>query len=371
VNLLHRLCLVVAILAAAAALAIPPLAVRVVQPPVAAAAVRTGPVTLAQAWPSAVVTSINGALPDGTSYRPVRVIDATTSVGLVTTPDGTTTSFGISVAGRPLRVLHTMQGMDAPTVTATAAANGFLYWLEFSTDSRGGPVTTVWRTSLAAATAPKLLATDRTELIFFDSQYDLELANGRLWWAAYGTGRRGEIRSVAVTGGTVTGTTYGATYVLSTWPWLVAFTDGQAGPVQLFNPATSERLTVSAQANQFLSCTPTWCRITNLIDQGTSVSVDLEHPDGTHLVHLNPGTPVPLNTDVALLDRFEVVGSVSKDTANGNTQSLFLHDLTTGREILLDAAATGTVSSRDGILWWSVGDNETLDWQVLDLHQLH
>jgi hypothetical protein len=140
--------------------------------------------------------------------------------------------------------------------------------------------------------------------------------------------------------------------------------------VQLFNPTTSQRVTVAAQANQFLSCTPAWCRITNLIDQGTAVSVDLEHPDGTHLAHLNPGTPVPLNTDVALLDRFEVVGSVSKDSANGNTQSLFLHDLTTGREVLLDAAETGTVGSRDGILWWSVGDNETLDWRVLDLRQL-
>jgi hypothetical protein len=369
VSRLHRLCLVVAILAAGAALAIPPLAVRVAQP-TAAAALRTGPVTLAQAWPSAVVTSITGALPDGTSYRPVRVIDAKTSAGLVTTPDGIATSFDISVEGRPLRVLRTMQGTEAPTVTATASANGMLYWLEFSTDSRGGPITTVWRASLTAATAPKLLATDRTELIFFDSQYDLELANGRLWWAAYGSGRKGEIRSVGVGGGAVTGTTYGATYVLSTWPWLVGFTDGQAGPVQLFNPTTATRVTVAAQADQFLSCTPAWCRITNLIDQGTAVSVDLEHPDGTHLAHLNPGTPVPLNTDVALLNRFEVVGSVSKDSANGNTQSLFLHDLTTGREVLLDAAATGTVSSRDGILWWSVGDNETLDWRVLDLRQL-
>jgi hypothetical protein len=154
VSRLHRLCLVVAILAAGAALAIPPLAVRVAQPTVAAAAVRTGPVTLSRAWPSAVVTTITGALPDGTSYRPIRVINATTSAGLVTTPDGTTTSLDISVEGRPLRVLRTMRGTNAPTVTATAAANGFLYWLEFSTDSRGGPVTTVWRASLTATTAP-------------------------------------------------------------------------------------------------------------------------------------------------------------------------------------------------------------------------
>ena len=77
---------------------------------------------------------------------------------------------------------------------------------------------------------------------------------------------------------------------------------------------------------------------------------------------------MPLNTDVALLDRFEILGESTSDNA-GSGQRLWLHDLTTTRTVLLADSAADAIFSRNGFLWWSDRDQPT-PWRVLDLHRL-
>jgi hypothetical protein len=77
----------------------------------------------------------------------------------------------------------------------------------------------------------------------------------------------------------------------------------------------------------------------------------------------------PINNDVALLDRFELLADAASGDG-GNGKNLWLLDLKTGRQVLLDNAAPATTGSRGPFLWWSTGDNETMVWHILDLRQL-
>jgi hypothetical protein len=135
--------------------------------------------------------------------------------------------------------------------------------------------------------------------------------------------------------------------------------------VVLVNLATHERRTAKAGPDQVLACDPTWCRVTT--EQGTSVTYSDEHPDGTGAVRLGNASLVPLTTDVALLDRFEVLGTANSD---GPTQQLWLRDLAHDRLVLLAPNATNSVSGRDGVIWWTDSDAATANWETLDLRQL-
>jgi hypothetical protein len=61
--------------------------------------------TLAAVWPSAKSYPIPAVLPDGSSYRPRRILDPTTSVGTADSADGKSTGL-VVVAGDRTRVLQ-------------------------------------------------------------------------------------------------------------------------------------------------------------------------------------------------------------------------------------------------------------------------
>jgi hypothetical protein len=352
-------------LAVTAALALPTPTLR----PGAGASSVAGPTRLIDRWPSASPFTVDGTLPGGLSFEPRLVVDADTIVGLAMTADAATLQLVVRFKDKPVRVLETMGVSDARTLVAVAVSKGQLYWLEFGPDSRGQATTYVWRASLFDP-GVTLLSSAASVPAFFDSPYDLELVDGRLYWAAYLPQGRGQIRSVPVDGGPLQVRSFETLYGLTAWPWATSSAAGAPGDVDLVNLVTGEHRTARASANQFLSCTPIWCRVTTPVNNNTDATVVLQHPDGSDVVGYADQSLAPANSDVALLDRFEVVESKGNPNLATPTVTLWMHDLRDGKNILLDDNVGGLVGSRDGFLWWSTGDNEATVWHVLDLRPL-
>ena len=355
--------LAASIVAVGAALAVP-------APPPSAPRGSTGPTRLLDVWPSARPLTIDASLPGGLTFEPRLVLDTATTVGLTTTAGRSVTRLVVRGADGGLRVLQALPDSGQFTIAAVVVSGDSVFWLESGVDIQGRVTTTVWRAGLHSGT-PQRLSTARSDPVSFDSQYDLELVDGRLYWAAYADRGHGEIRSIPVDGGSVQVRSLDRVYGLTVWPWVTSSVGGGvAGNVDMFSLVTGEHRTVPGRTNQYLNCTPTWCRVTTIAAQNTSLSVTWEHPDGTNVVALANHTLSPVNTNVALLNRFEVVESAAEAAAASPGHRILLHDLATGRDVFLGDSATGFIGSRDGFLWWSTGDNETTVWHVLDLHQL-
>jgi hypothetical protein len=340
-----RAALAVALLAVAAALTLP------IHTPT------KGPTRLSDRWPSATVTAVDGTLDGTDTFEPRLVVDKDTIVGLAISADESATRLVVRPAHGPVRVLASMRTLDARAVVAVTVAEGNAYWLESGPDSHGQTTTSVWRAGLREGSAT-LLSLAVSVPAYFDSQYDLQVVDGRLYWAAYLPQGRGEIRSIPIDGGPLTIRAFDRLYGLTAWPWATDSAGGQPGNVDLLNLVTGEHRTVTAEANQFLSCTPTWCRVTT---HTPTVTVALRKLDGTKVADLSHP---PANANVALLNRFEVVEST------GNPVTLWLYDLRDSSDVLLEENAAGLVNTRDGFLWWSTGDNEATVWHVLDLRSL-
>jgi hypothetical protein len=296
-------------------------------------------------------------------------LDSTRSVGLATSADLNTARLVVVAANSASRELRVLEGQERPTVAALTVADGKLFWLEISADDDGNRQTTVWRADVAGG-APTLLATDPSDVLYFDSDYDLQVIDGKVMWAAAPSGGHdgGEIRSIPVTGGPVSVRALDRLYALTTWPWATSSGSSRPGDVELLNLKTGEKRTVRAGSSEILACSPLWCRVTTLVNQGQSLTFEVERADGTDRRLVGNTARTPLNTDVALLDRFEVL-STTTDAA-GNSQRLWLYDLKDNRSVVLDDTSTATIGSRGSFLWWATGDNETLAWHILDLKTL-
>jgi hypothetical protein len=354
------------LLAVGVALALP-------APQQAAAPATSGPARLGEVWPSAKVVTIASQLPDGSAFQPLLLLDAATAVGIATSPDLATSRLVIRSGDGVIRTLRPLQGQQGSTVAALSAVADQLYWLELADGGDGKRTTTLWRAGLsgASAVAPAtLLAADSSDLLYYDSAYDLQVVDGTIHWAAVGAEGGGELRSVPIAGGVVNVRKLDQLFALTAWPWVTSSGGSKPGDVELLNLTSGERRTVPAGASEILTCTPVWCRVTTLVNQGQSLKFEVEHLDGGDRRAIGNTSLTPLNTDVALLDRFEVLASTSSSNASGYAQKLWLEDLKAGRAVLLDDSVTATVSSRGSFLWWSTGNNETVSWHILDLRQL-
>ena len=260
------------------------------------------------------------------------------------------------------------EGEYAPVVAAVVVDSGQLYWLETGANADGDRITTVWRTGLGGGPVRRL-SDDRSEVVYLDSAYDLQLVRGRLYWIAAGPDGTNELRSVPADGGIETVRVLDRPYSLTAWPWATSSGTNLRGPVRLLNLETGEVRQVPGAQTEVVNCTPVWCRVITLIDEGQSLRFDIERPDGSGRRGFGDSTRTPLNNDVALLDRFEVLGSATSSDSSTH-QRLWLYDLSTSRAVLLDEATSGSTGSRNGFLWWSTGDNETMLWHMLDLRQL-
>jgi hypothetical protein len=272
--------------------------------------------------------------------------------------------------GDGVRVVRDLSGYRPPVVAGVAVSDDHIFWVETGESTGGGRETTVWRAGLSGG-SPRRLGADTSDIRNHDSAYDVQVADGQVHWAAASTDpERGEIRSVSVQGGPVRVRRLDRPYALTAWPWATTSPNGEAGAVDLLNLTTGERRVVPAGPDEFLACAPDWCRVTALVDGRQNVVYAIQRPDGSDRRPLGDATLTPLNVDVALLDRFEVLATPTAPTAEGVAQRLSLYDLRDDRTVVVAEGTTGTIGSRDGYLWWSTGDNEALTWHVLDLRQL-
>lgn len=319
----------------------------------------TGPTTLAAAWPSARPVTLPGQLADGSRYSPAVMLDATSSVGTATSPDRSRLALVVLAAAGPARTLASLPGGEIPgSFPAVTADRDRLYWAQTLQDSAGMARTSLWSAPRGGGAAVRLVA-DAGPATFFHSQYDLRPADGRLYWLAAGAGGT-ELRSVPVGGGSPETRAVGGQFAPVAWPWLSSAGSGQGGPAQLYDARTGHRTTVHGNP---LGCGARWCRA----QAGGRLTI--ARPDGSdpHPVDVD-GVQAPLN-DVALLDRFEVIGVPQATGAAADLQRLGLYDLKRRRVVWLEPSAAD-LGAAGGWLWWSTGSNEALTFHALRLDTL-
>jgi hypothetical protein len=318
-------------------------------------------VALAAAWPGAQRADLRGNLPDGPIFHPGIFLDARTAVGTAPSPDGTAERLVLRAADDSIRELRRRPLAAAPEFGAFAIGGDDLVW----TESAKGVPTEIWTARTTGGPARRL-TTDTGNAVFFGSQWDLVLADGRVHWAAAAEGEEvTEIRSVALTGGAVAVRAEPGVWALTAWPWLTDGGGDQAGTTRLRNLATNRDTPVESSGAELVTCAAAWCRV--LVMNGDGLArIDLMHPDGSARRRVAGSTAGAAITDVAVLDRFEILSETRPDSDLTGTAGLLVHDLRTDRTVEITAAADGAFS-RGGVLWWATGDQDSLVWHTVDL----
>jgi len=324
--------------------------------------VPAGPLTLASVWPSAVVVDLPGRLPDGTTFTPLYHLDALTVVGTAT--DGSSMRLVLRGGEGLLRELRRLPARSAPQFFGFAAAGDDLVWAE----SDGLGSTSLWRTSWRSADPPVALTADTGDAVFFNSLYELVVADGSVHWvaAARGDSVVTEVRSVPLAGGAVSVSRVDGAFALSAWPWMVS---AGTGPVALRDLESGQVVRVPAAATELVTCAVAWCRVLVLAGEAEPARLDLMRPDGTDRRRVAGGAVSASVTDVAVLDRFEVLSQTGSEGSPTSNQQLLLYDISARRTVTV-AVGVGMVLCRGGVLWWSTGDSETLAWHAVDLRTL-
>ncbi|MFB9449022.1 hypothetical protein Dvina_35690 [Dactylosporangium vinaceum] len=298
--------------------------------------------------------AISANLADGTDYTPLFYVTAPVSVGTAPTPDDTADRLLLrSPTGD--RELHRLaKGRYAQFLGFTAAA-GRLYWAESSALAGGGYETRLWTAAVEGTDPPVSLTADMGAAVFFDSEFDLVVADGRVNWiaAAPDSDTRTELRSVAVTGGPVTTVAFAGRFRHTAWPWLLSVDD--AAPLVLADPLTGARRTVTKAAAESVVCTPTWCR-SMVTAAGDRYLFDVRHPDGSARRRV-PGNLNAITVDAAIGGRYEIFTEYRNERS-----TLVAYDLDTSTMQTL-TENTGVSAARAGVVWWAEGG----EWRSVDL----
>ncbi|MDY7083885.1 MAG: hypothetical protein SYR96_02140 [Actinomycetota bacterium] len=311
------------------------------------------------AWPQAERADLPASLADGPLFAPTLFLDATTAVGTAPSPAGSEQRLLIRT-GSQVRELRRLPLAGSPQFEAFTASDGQVFWME----SAAGRKPQLWAARAGGGQARRLTS-DTGQAVFYGNQYDLVVAEGRVHWAA-AAGKQTEIRSVPVGGGEVTVRVEPGQWSMSAWPWLVD--DGSTSGEPRLRNLTTARDTpiVAGGALEQLTCGPVWCR-SMVMGEETLDRIDLVHPDGTGRRKIAGGAAQAAVTDVAVLDRFEILAEPGPDTELTGAAALVVHDIVTGRTVDIAANADGAFT-RGGMLWWSTttGDEE-ITWHSLDL----
>lgn len=317
-------------------------------------------------WPSAAVVRSPGRLGDGRAYTPWFHLDASTSVGTALSGDGNATRLVVR-AGTTERELLSLPSKNNPQFNGFATDGETLVFMVSENGDAANTASELYRASWREGVA-SVLTKDTGAVIFFNSQYDVLIRDGRVRWAAAGeTGQFTEMRSVPLGGGEVTNDRLDGAYSQSAYPWFTSVGGSQPGDVELRNVVTGERRRVSAEQNEMINCGPVWCRVMILGATGQPARTDVMRPDGSDRKRMAAGTVSSAVLDVALVDRFEVL---AQTTSSGTgTLKLMLFDIPTARSAVLTAGGS-TVQARGSTVWWSTGEAEAVEWFALDLRDL-
>ncbi|MGK5681695.1 hypothetical protein [Actinoplanes sp. URMC 104] len=314
------------------------------------------------AWPDARRADLPAGLPDGPLFTPSMFLDATTAVGTAPTPSGAQSRLLLR-SGDRLRELRRVSLEDNPQFEAFTVAGDQIFWAESTAASTSVRLWTANRSGGAA----RPLTADTGNAVFYGNQYDLVVAEGKVHWtAAPGDAtKETEIRSVPVGGGQVTVRVEPGQWAMSAWPWLVD--DGStSGEPRLRNLATARDTPIVSSGVEQLTCQPVWCRAMVMGDQALA-GIELVRPDGSDRRRIAGGAAQAAITDVAVLDRFEILAEPGPDTDVTGAAALVVHDIATGRTVDVARDADGAFS-RGGMLWWSTAtDDEQITWHTLDL----
>jgi hypothetical protein len=315
-----------------------------------------------------VPVTVPATLPTGDSFTPLLVLDGAVPVGYTTSPDNKVTSLVMLADPARPRVLHTTQADSGDTVNAVTATVDRLYWMRTVTGAGGPARSSVWAADRAGGD-PRELAADAGPAGFANSRYDFQVADGYLRWAAAPPVDPPvtEVRSLPLAGGPVEVQVVPGAHGLTAWPWLTSAIGTVDGANELLNPRTGERVAVSAGDGRQATCTPAWCRVVTATANGTDTY--LQRPDGRDRRRVTAGGESAALTDVALLDRFEMLATPLTIDPDVATQRLALYDLRSRRKVVAAPGATNIAANADW-LWWATGDHETRTWHLLDLSAL-
>jgi hypothetical protein len=322
-----------------------------------------GRVSAAIAWPHAQRADLPGSLSDGPLFDPGYFLDAHTVVGTAPSPDGSWLRL-IHLAGSKVRELRRLPLAHSPDFAGFTATGDELVWSESTDNSQAQ----IWALNLRDGTPARRLTTDTGNAVFYGSEYDLVIAQGHVYWTASGQdGQLTEIRSVALTGGTVRVRREPGAWALTAWPWLNEGGD-QTATIRLRNMATNRDVTVDTTGAELFTCDPTWCRVM-VMNAGGLARIDLMHPDGTARQRIAGSGASAAVVGVAELDRFEILSEAGPNSDLTGTARLLVYDIATKRTVDIGADVNGA-DGRGGILWWSTGDQDAVTWHSVDLRTL-
>jgi hypothetical protein len=321
-------------------------------------------VPAAVAWPDAQTASIPATLADGAPYEPELFLDARRSVGTSPSPDGASLRLMLRGADGSARPLRSRPQAGTPSFGNVTATGDQLAWTE---GSGGGPLQ-LWTVNLGDGRPARLVTADTGDFLAQDSQYDLSITGGRLYWTAADRDSIDvvELRSVAVAGGPVQVSAHPGTWRLSAWPWLVNGATTPGGTTGLRNVVTREEVAVEQPPGLASThCSPTWCQVVRQTEDG-STQTGLQRPDGADRQLVPGGELLPAIGDVAPLDRFEVLIQAGPDSELTRTGPLVVYEIPTRRTVQLSPNAA-TIAYRQGVLWWSNTTQDTTTWHTIDL----
>jgi hypothetical protein len=322
------------------------------------------------AWAGRAPVRQPAKLTDGTRYTPLLYLDANTSVGTAPTGAGEQIRVLLRTA-TSVRELHRVAATGYPQFDGFTTDGDTLVWAESLTSPHSPVRTSIWWVNWRRPGPARLVTSDTGDAVFFQSQYDLVLNRGRVWWVAVQAGRTAmtQVRSVPVTGGRVSMTRQAGSFALTAYPWLVTVSTSQSTPIELVNLATRHRIRVATGPTESARCSPTWCRVV-VLGAGGPQHIDIERPDGTQRRRIAGGNASAVVSDVALLDRYEVITidgpTPSAVGAPSGGQLLTVYDLSTGRSTLV-AAGVAQVGAHGAMLWWSTGSATAPTWSAIDL----
>ncbi|GAA0559088.1 hypothetical protein GCM10010172_47720 [Paractinoplanes ferrugineus] len=318
------------------------------------------PVNARVAWPQAQRANLPATLADGAAYEPAVFLDADRSVGTAPTPDRRALRLVLRDGNGSVRTLRTLPLNVNPSIESPTLSGTDLVWAESSRNREQ-----LWTIDLASNRPARLLTADVGDARFYESQYDLVFAQGRVHWVAAGADDTTEIRSVALGGGAVSVRSESGAWSLSAWPWLINGVTAAGGTTVLRDMTTGQDRRVVSPGRGVTACGPLWCRVVAFDKKGYP-QIDVMRPDGSDRRRIAGGTAATAIADNAVLDRFEIYSMQTDNSDLTGYYQVLAYDINRRSTVEISPEATD-VSYRAGVLWWSTGSQDQFVRHSLDL----